>query len=79
MLLVVLQSVIQQHAQRHDAAVEFAVLCRPVGVDEDGGLIGEDVASLSPLPIKLVLALPFLLLRGTDADASLNTQPETYI
>lgn len=61
-LLVVFQSVVQQHAQGHDAAVKFAVLGRPVGVHDDGGLIREDVASFSPLALHLLLPLPFLLL-----------------
>lgn len=65
MLLVVLKSVIQQHTQRHDAAVKFAILGCPVGVYEDGGLVGEDVASLSSLAVKLLLTFPFLLLRVT--------------
>lgn len=62
-LLVVLQSIIQQHAQRHDTAVKFAILRCPVGVYEDGGLVREDVASLSSLAVKLLLTFPFLLLR----------------
>lgn len=61
-LLVVLQPVVQQHTQRHDAAVELAVLGRPVRVDEDGGLVGEDVASLPPLALHLLLPFPLLLL-----------------
>lgn len=62
MLLVVLQPVVQQHAQRHDAAVELAVLGGPVWVYEDGGLIGEDVPPFSALALKLLLSPPFLLL-----------------
>lgn len=67
-LLVVLQPVVQQHAQRHDAAVKLAVLGRPVGVNDDGGLIREDVAPLSPLALKLFLPLPFLLLTKENTD-----------
>lgn len=62
MLLVVFESVVQQHAQRHHTAVELAVLGGPVGLDQDGGLIGEDVASFSPLALQLLLLLPLLLL-----------------
>lgn len=61
-LLVILQPVVQQNAQRHYAAVELAVLGRPVWVDEDGGLVGEDVSPLPPLPLHLLLPFPLLLL-----------------
>lgn len=61
-LLVVLKPVVQQHTQRHDAAVKLAVLGGPVWVDEDGGLVGEDVASLAPLPLRLLLPFPLFLL-----------------
>lgn len=64
MLLVVLKPVVQQHTQRHDTAVKFAILSCPVGVYDDGGFIREDVAPFSPLALKLLLPLPFLLLRG---------------
>lgn len=63
MLLVILQSVVQQHAQGHDTAVEFAIFGGPVGVNENGGLIREDVTSFSPLALNLLLPFPFLLLK----------------
>lgn len=62
MLLVILQSVVQQHAQGHDTAVKFAIFGSPVGVNENGGLIREDVSSFSPLALNLLLPFPFLLL-----------------
>lgn len=60
--LVVLQSVVQQHAQRHDAAVKLSVLGRPVGVNYDGRLVWQDVPLLSALALQLLLLLPLLLL-----------------
>lgn len=65
-LLVVLQPVVQQHTQRHDAAVKFAIFGCPVGVYEDGGFIGEDVASFSPLALKLLLSLSLFFLIGKN-------------
>lgn len=65
-LLVVFHSVVQQHAQRHDAAVKFTVLGSPVGVNEDGGLFREDVASFSPLPFDLFHFFPFVFLKEAD-------------
>ncbi len=62
-LLVVLQPVVQQHTQGHDTTVKFAVLCCPVGVNDDGWFIRENVAPFSPLALKFLLPLPFLLLR----------------
>lgn len=69
-LLVVFQSVVQQHTQGHDTAVKFAILGCPVGVYKDGGLIREDVAPFSPLALNLLLPLPFLLL--TEKNASVR-------
>lgn len=71
-LLVILQSVVQQHTQGHDTAVEFAIFGGPVGVDENGGLIREDVTSFSPLALNLLLPFPFLLLK--EAHFSLAVQ-----
>lgn len=62
MLLVVLQSVVQQHTEGHDAAVKFAIFGSPVGVHQDGGIIGKDVAPFSPLTLKLFLLLFFIIL-----------------
>lgn len=53
MFLIVFQSIVQQHAQRHDTAVKFSILGGPVWVYEDGGLIREDVAPFSALAFKL--------------------------
>jgi len=61
-LLVVFQSVVQQHTQRHDTAIKFAILGGPVWAYDDGWLIREDVALFSPLALKLLLLLLFLLL-----------------
>lgn len=70
-LLVVLQSVVQQHTQGHDTTVKFAILGCPVGMYDDGRLIREDVAPFSPLTLKLLLSLPFLLL--TEKNISVRT------
>lgn len=70
MLLVVLQSVVQQHTQGHYTAVKLAVLGGPVWVHDDGGLIRENVASLSPLALKLLLL--FLLLLLTEKNNSVR-------
>lgn len=65
MLLIVLQPVVQQHTQRHDAAVKLAVLGCPVWVNNDGGLIREHITPLPTLPLKFFLALTLLILRDT--------------
>lgn len=74
-LLVVLQSVVQQHAQGHDTAVKFAILGCPVGMYNDGRLIREDVAPFSPLALKLLLPLLFLLL--TEKNISIKRVLQT--
>lgn len=79
MLLVVFQSVVQQHAQRHDAAVKFAVLGGPVGVHDDGGLIGEDVAPFSALPLQLLQLLLFLLLTEEQIHLKINLISEKVL
>lgn len=66
--LVVLQSVVQQHAQRHDAAVKLPALGRPVGVNDDGGLVWQDVPLLSALTLQLLLLLPLLLLMDRQSE-----------
>ncbi len=78
-LLVVFQSVVQQHTQGHDTAVKFAILGGPVGVYDDGGLIGEDVAPLSPLALNLFLPLPFLLLSEKNASVRRALQTKFQI
>lgn len=63
-LFIILQSVVQQHTQGHDAAVKFAVLGSPVGMDNNGGLIWQNIASLPALAFLLLLPLSFLFLKG---------------
>lgn len=66
-LFVVLQPVVQQHTQRHDAAVKFAILGCPVGVNDDCGLIWENVTPFPTLTLQLLLTLTFLFLKvNTD-------------
>lgn len=62
-LFIVLQPVVQQYAQRHDAAVKFAVLGGPVGVNNDCGLIWENVTPFPTLTLQLLLPLTFLFLK----------------
>lgn len=63
-LFIILQSVVQQHTQGHDAAVKFAVLGSPVGMDNNGGLIWQNITSLPALAFLLLLPLSFLFLKG---------------
>ncbi len=63
-LFIILQSVVQQHTQGHDAAVKFAVLGSPVGMDNNGGLIWQNITSLPALAFLLFLPLSFLFLKG---------------
>lgn len=63
-LFIILESVVQQHTQGHDAAVEFAVLGSPVGMDDNGGLIWQNITSLSALTFLLLLPLSLLFLEG---------------
>lgn len=63
MFFIVFQSVVQKHAQGHDAAVKLATLGCPVGVHDDGRLIRQDVAPLPPLTLQLLLPFPLLLLK----------------
>lgn len=63
MLFIILQPVVQQYTQRHDAAVKFAILGCPVGVNNDCRLIWENVAPFSTLTFQLLLTLTLLFLK----------------
>lgn len=65
-LFIVFKAVVQQHTQRHDAAVELAIFGCPVWVDNDGRLIREDITPLPALPLQFLLPLTLLLLMRRD-------------